>query len=418
MYMSLKSIVTGMLCCFSFFHINAQLRQQHILEEGWEFKLDKTDSVWEKVSIPHTWNAHDGTTSEYFRGMGEYRYQLYVSSAMLEKRIFLRFEAVSQVADVFVNGKNIGTHRGGFNAFCFELSHLLKKGNNLIEVKVSNSENNYIAPLAGDFTVFGGIYRPVSLLLLSEVCITPLDFASSGIYIRQKTNSEQSWLSIQTKVDNSRKNASRLTVRTTLFDAKGELIDCNSTQEAEITGNDLSFINTFHVKDPVLWDGRKSPHLYRIFVEIMKGSAVLDTLSQYVGLRYCSIDDQKGFLLNGRLYKIKGVNRHQDREDKGWAINHKDQLQDMEIIKEIGATGIRLAHYPHSDFFYSLCDKEGMLVWAEIPLVGKACSSNDFTENIKLQLTELIRQNFNHPSIFCWSLFNELSEGDVKGLVT
>lgn len=418
MYMTLKSIVIGVLCCFSFHHINAQLRQKYVLEEGWEFRLGKTGSVWEKVSIPHTWNVYDGTTSGYFRGVGEYRYQLYVSSAMLKKRIFLRFEAVSQVADVFINGKIVGTHRGGFNAFCFELSHLLKKGSNLVEVKVSNSENNDIAPLAGDFTVFGGIYRPVSLLLLPEVCITPLDFASSGIYIRQRTKLGQSRLSIQTKVDNSRKNASRLTVRTSLFNPKGELIDCNSTQETETQGNKLIFINTFDVKDPILWDGRKSPHLYRVFVEIMKGSVVLDTLSQYAGLRYCGIDAQKGFLLNDRSYKIKGVNRHQDREDKGWAINHKDQLQDMEIIKEIGATGIRLAHYPHSDFFYSLCDKEGMLVWAEIPLVGKACSSNDFTENIKLQLTELIRQNFNHLSIFCWSLFNELSEGDVKGLVT
>lgn len=417
MYKFLRSIVIGMLCCFSFHHINAQLRQQHILGEGWEFRLDKADS-WEKVSLPHTWNAHDGTTSEYFRGMGEYRYQLYASSAMLKKRVFLRFEAVSQMADVFINGKKIGTHKGGFNAFCFELSHLLKKGNNLIEVKVSNSENNYIAPLAGDFTVFGGIYRPVSLLLLPEVCITPLDFASSGIYIRQKTNSEQSRLAIQTKVDDNRKSASGLTVRTSLFNAKGELIGRDSTQEFENYGTTLSFVNTFDIKDPVLWDGRTSPHLYRVFVEIMKGSVVLDTLSQYTGLRYCSIDAQKGFLLNGRSYKIKGVNRHQDREDKGWAISYKDQLEDMKIIKEIGATGIRLAHYPHSDFFYSLCDKEGILVWAEIPLIGKAHSSDDFTENIKLQLTELIRQNFNHPSIFCWSLFNELSEGDVKGLVT
>lgn len=417
MYKFLRSIVIGMLCCFSFHHINAQLRQQHILGEGWEFRLDKADS-WEKVSLPHTWNAHDGTTSEYFRGMGEYRYQLYASSAMLKKRVFLRFEAVSQMADVFINGKKIGTHKGGFNAFCFELSHLLKKGNNLIEVKVSNSENNYIAPLAGDFTVFGGIYRPVSLLLLPEVCITPLDFASSGIYIRQKTNSEQSRLAIQTKVDDNRKSASGLTVRTSLFNAKGELIGRDSTQEFENYGTTLSFVNTFDIKDPVLWDGRTSPHLYRVFVEIMKGSVVLDTLSQYTGLRYCSIDAQKGFLLNGRSYKIKGVNRHQDREDKGWAISYKDQLEDMQIIKEIGATGIRLAHYPHSDFFYSLCDKEGILVWAEIPLIGKAHSNDDFTENIKLQLTELIRQNFNHPSIFCWSLFNELSEGDVKGLVT
>ncbi len=417
MHIPLKSILIAIACFLSFYRLNAQLRQQYTLQKDWEFRLDKGDAAWQKTSIPHTWNAHDGTTPAYYRGVGEYRYSLDVSPAMLKKRIFLRFEAVSQVAEVLVNGKNVGTHQGGFNAFCFELTPLLRKGTNLIEVKVSNEKENNIAPLAGDFTVFGGIYRPVSLLLLPKVCITPLDFASSGVYIRQQTDLEHSRLSIVTKVDKGTQATKNLTVRTSLFDGKGKLIDRRSTQHYTQEGNTANFTNLLHVDHPVLWEGRKSPHLYRVFVEILKGNAVVDTLSQYTGLRYCSIDARKGFLLNGKSYKIKGVNRHQDREDKGWAITREDQRQDMELIKEIGATGIRLAHYPHSDFFYSLCDKEGMLVWAEIPLIGKARPEAAFTENMKLQLTELIRQNFNHPSIFCWSLFNELSEGNVKGLV-
>lgn len=397
--------------------LNAQLRQSYELKKDWEFRLDKDGSEWEKVSIPHTWNAHDGTTPDYYRGTGEYRYRLEVSPSMLEKRIFLRCEAVSQVAEVSVNGKNIGMHQGGFNAFCFELTPWMKNGNNLIQIKVSNSKENNIAPLAGDFTVFGGIYRPVSLLLLPKVCITPLDFASPGVYIRQQTDARKSRLSILTKVDNGKHTLNDLTVRTTLFNAKGDLVGSTTSQDYTEQGNTLDFTNKLDINQPVLWDGRKSPHLYRVFVEIMKGNTVLDTLSQYTGLRYCNVDAHKGFLLNGKPYQIKGVNRHQDREDKGWAISREDHREDMEIIKEIGATGIRLAHYPHSDFFYSLCDREGMLVWAEIPLVGKACPDAAFAENAKLQLTELIRQNFNHPSIFCWSLFNELSEGDVKTLV-
>lgn len=418
MYIPLKSIIIAIACCLLFPHLSAQLRQQYILEKDWEFRLDKDDSVWEKVSIPHTWNAHDGTSPAYYRGVGEYRYSLDVSPAMLKKRIFLRFEAVSQVAQVVVNGKNTGTHRGGFNAFCLEITNLLRKGTNLIEVKVSNRKDENIAPLAGDFTIFGGIYRPVSLLLLPEVCITPLDFASSGVYIRQKTDAGHSELSIVTKVDGREQKAIKnLRVRTSLFDGKDELVEHCSTQEYTQEGNTASFTNRLNVNRPILWDGRQSPHLYRVFVEILKGNTIVDTLSQYIGLRYCSVNAHKGFFLNGKPYKIKGVNRHQDREDKGWAITREDQRQDMEFIKEIGATGIRLAHYPHSDFFYSLCDKEGMLVWAEIPLIGKARPEAAFTENMKLQLTELIRQNFNHPSIFCWSLFNELSEGDVKGLV-
>ena len=248
MYISLKSILIGILCFLFLPSLSAQLRQQYILDKDWEFRLDKADTAWEKVSIPHTWNAQDGTTPKYFRGVGEYRYLLYISPEMLKKRAFLRFEAVSQVAEVSVNGQNIGTHRGGFNAFCFEITDRLKKGSNLIEVKVSNSEEEYIAPLEGDFTVFGGIYRPVSLLLLPEVCITPLDFASSGIYIRQKTNSERSHLSIQTKVDSGgKKTNSKLIVRTSLFDAKDELVGRQSTQESADEENALSFINTFDV---------------------------------------------------------------------------------------------------------------------------------------------------------------------------
>ena len=292
MYLSLKSIVVAVLCCFSFCHLNAQLRQQYILEKDWEFRMASNPSTWEKVTVPHTWNAQDGVTPGYYRGVAEYRYRLDVSPAMLKKRIFLRFEAVSQVADVFLNGEHIGNHKGGFNAFCFELTHLLRKESNLIEVKVSNSEENNIAPLAGDFTIFGGIYRPVSLLLLPKVCITPLDFASSGVYIRQKTDSEHSQLSILTKVDSKQKITKGVSVRTSLFDAKGQLVGRCSAQEFTENGSTIDFINKLDIEHPVLWDGRKSPHLYRVFVEVMKGNAVVDTLSQYTGLRYCSVEWQ------------------------------------------------------------------------------------------------------------------------------
>lgn len=420
MYMQMKRMLVGLLCVFSFLQSSAQLRQQYLLKDNWEFRSGKEGDgiAWKKVAIPHCWNAKDGITADYYRGTAEYRYSLNVQPEMLKKRAYLRFEAVSQVADVFVNGTKIGTHKGSFTAFCFEITSLLKKGNNLIEVKVSNSPDNHIAPLAGDFTIFGGIYRPVSLLLLPKTGITPLDYASSGVYIRQKkVDSTQAELFIVTKVDGCRKDGETLSVRTRLFDAQGALID-NSTTERKVKKDEIAeFVNNLNVERPVLWDGCQSPHLYRVFVEVLKGNTVVDTLSQYTGLRYYTVDAEKGFFLNGKPYKIKGVNRHQDREDKGWAISNQDHNEDMELIKEIGANGIRLAHYPHSDYFYSLCDREGMLVWAEIPLVGKANADPAFTANIKLQLTELIRQNFNHPSIFCWSLFNELSEGDVKNLV-
>lgn len=420
MYIRMKRMLVGILCVFPFLQSSAQLRQQYILKDNWEFRSDKSgaDAIWEKVPVPHCWNAKDGITADYYRGTAQYRYHLNILPEMLKKRVFLRFEAVSQVADIFINGIKAGTHKGAFNAFCFEITSSLKKGDNLLEVKVSNSPDNDIAPLAGDFTVFGGIYRPVSLLLLPNTCITPLDYASSGIYIHQdQVDSKQAVLSIVTKVISSQAGKA-LSVRTSVFDAQGEAIGSTATtNKLYIKGETAKFINKLNIDRPILWDGCKSPYLYRVFVEVLKGDAVVDTLSQYTGLRYYTVDAEKGFFLNGKPYKIKGVNRHQDREGKGWAISNEDHNEDMDLIKEIGATGIRLAHYPHADYFYSLCDREGMLVWAEIPLIGKANTSSAFTENIKLQLTELIRQNFNHPSIFCWSLFNELSEGEVKNLI-
>lgn len=418
--LKVRPLALAMFCACLSVPVAGQLRQQSFLSEKWDFRLDKDgrEDVWEQVDVPHTWNAKDGTSPDYYRGDGTYRYTLSVSPAMMKKRIFLRFEAVSQKAEVKVNGQEVGEHVGGFNAFCFEITPYVHSGENLLEVAVSNRKELNIAPLEGDFTVFGGIYRPVSLLLLPKACITPLDYASSGVYVSQQVGERRADLSVVTKVDNGLKRVKELSVKTDVFDAAGKLVATATTSQATEGQARLDFTNRLTVDNPMLWDGRKSPYLYRVFVELKRGKEVLDTLSQYVGLRSFRVDAEKGFILNGKPYKIKGVNRHQDRPDKGWAISSADHREDMSLIKEIGANGIRLAHYPHSDEFYTLCDREGMLVWAEIPLVGKALDTPEFTENMKTELTELIRQNFNHPSIFCWSLCNELSKGDVKGLIS
>ena len=350
----------AMFCACLSVPVAGQLRQQSFLSEKWDFRLDRDEAedVWEQVDVPHTWNATDGTSPDYYRGDGTYRYTLSVSPAMMKKRIFLRFEAASQKAEVKLNGQEVGEHVGGFNAFCFEITPYVHAGENLLEVAVSNRKELDIAPLEGDFTVFGGIYRPVSLLLLPKACITPLDYASSGVYVSQQVGERRADLSVVTKVDNGLKRVKELSVKTDVFDAAGKLVATATTSQAT------------------------------------EGQARLDFTNRLT------------------------VNRHQDRPDKGWAISSADHREDMSLIKEIGANGIRLAHYPHSDEFYTLCDREGMLVWAEIPLVGKALDTPEFTENMKTELTELIRQNFNHPSIFCWSLCNELSKGDVKGLIS
>ena len=397
---------------------NAQMRHSYLLDGEWSFKLERPGSCWEEIRVPHTWNACDGTTPDYYRGKGHYRYQLELTKEMLDQRVFLRFEAASLWAEVKVNNQVVGTHFGGFTAFCFEITPYVCAGENQVDVVVSNAKDLPMAPLSGDFTFFGGIYRPVSLLLLPKMCITPLDHASSGVYIQQETTSALSRLTLVSKVDNRWKTLKDVSVRTSIFDKEGELVDRAMLQQSIKRDTTIDFVTELDVKSPRLWDGRKSPYMYRVFVELLKGKEVVDTLSQYVGLRYFSVDPEKGFFLNGKPYKIRGVNRHQDRMDKGWAISEADHLQDMEIIKEIGANGIRLAHYPHSNYFYSLCDKEGMLVWAEIPLIGHIEPTSEFAENVKNELIDLIRQNYNHPSIFCWSLFNELCKGEVRELVS
>ena len=401
------------------FFLSAQLREEIMLSGKWRFfKGGMESSNIEYVSIPHTWNDKDGTSSDYYRGEGCYSYSFRLGKKVGKNRVFLRFGAVSQEADVFLNGHYIGNHKGGFTAFCFEITPYIKGGKeNELTVIANNAPNSDIAPLEGDFTIFGGIYRPVSLLILPTTCITPLDYASSGVYIKQTDISARSaTIDITAKIDgNIRKDIS---FRTSVYDPNGKAVTFADNGKIEKSGNIATVEQRIIIPNPILWNGKKAPRQYRFLCEVLRNGKVVDSLSVYTGLRYFSIDREKGFFLNGASYQIRGVNRHQDRQGKGWAIDEHDQYEDMQLLKEIGANGVRLAHYPHSDFFYTLCDREGLLVWAEIPFVGKGIESEEFGENLKLQLTELIRQNFNHPSIFCWSLFNELSKESPEGVLT
>ncbi|WP_455497752.1 glycoside hydrolase family 2 protein [Coprobacter sp.] len=403
---------------------SAQLREQFPLSGKWLFfKGDANFTAsnfpkGEHVSIPHTWNASDGTSEDYYRGKGTYRCTFDLTKNIKKKRIFIRFEAVSLEAEIFLNGQYLGNHKGAFNAFCFEITPYVKKQNNELIVKVSNALNPDVAPLSGDFTVFGGIYRPVSLLILPQTCITPLDYASSGIYIKQTDiQDHKATLDITAKIDGNISGNKKLRLRTSIFDPEGKLVSSSESENIRKAANNNAIEQQIYIENPVLWNGKVSPNQYRFFCEVLQGKKVIDTLSVHTGLRYFNVDPEKGFFLNGKSYQIRGVNRHQDRKGKGWAISETDHQEDMRLIKEIGANGIRLAHYPHSNYFYSLCDREGLLVWAEIPFIGNGTESTAFEENLKQQLIELIRQNFNHPSIFCWSLFNELVKGNPEKLV-
>lgn len=384
------------------------------LDGQWTFERADKPGQWQSITIPHTWNAQDGTTPDYYRGVATYCCRFDApAKANASDRTFVRFEGVSQDATVWLNGKRLGRHQGAFTAFCFELTHLLKAHGNELRVEVTNAPDPMIAPLEGDFTIFGGIYRPVSLLVLPATCFTPLDYASSGVYISQdKVSDSQARLTIKARVDNRQTDGAALSLRTTVIDPHGQHVTTQTQSGATVCNKFLEISQPLAIDRPMLWNGLDNPQRYHFLLELLQQGRVVDTLRVDMGLRYFTVDPDKGFFLNGRSYPLRGVNRHQDRQGMGWAITEHEHDEDMAIIQEIGANCIRLAHYPHSDYFYTLCDRAGMMVWAEIPYIGKGTRSVAFDATTMQQLTELIRQNYNHESIFCWSLFNELGGPD------
>jgi beta-galactosidase len=407
--------------------------------DGWKFiRADVNgaeavafdDSKWSQVAMPHTWNDKDTVKSgNYYRGPGWYRIKLTIPEAAKGQRLFIHFEAASLVADVYFNGVHLGQHRGGFTAFCYELTpHILKNSPNILAVRVDNSFFEDVPPLGGDFNIYGGIYRPVWLIVKNQVCITPLDYASPGIYLKQtKVTKEEAIVDVLAKVSNGLDKPVSAALMANYRDPNGFFQPTRKLLNmVEIgAGKTVSLYDQLQIANPHLWNGRKDPYLYQAKVELLCDGNVVDEIGGTLGalgLRYYSVDANKGFFLNGESYPLHGVNRHQDRPGKGWAISYADQDEDANLILEIGATCVRLAHYPHANYFYSLCDKTGLVVWTEIPLVNQVYDTPAFAENAKQQLTELIRQKYNHSSIFFWSLYNELGNSgrcdDPRPLLT
>jgi beta-galactosidase len=412
------------LACLTILPVNAAPRQDTRLDQGWAFKAgdwpgaEQTafdDASWPAVSIPHCWGWEQAQQGEaYQRGPGWYRRELSIGHPQNGKRYFLRFEAAGSVADVYLNGQSIGQHRGAFGAFCFEITtNLAASGTNVLAVRVNNAPEPDIAPLSGDFPVYGGLYRPVHLIVTDAEDFTLTDHASPGVaWLESDVNATQALLTVNTEISNGTHNKQPLTLVARLLDAEGtEVISVRQPVNLEPSVTE-PFSLQVKLGRPHLWNGRKDPYLYRAIVELHSGDALVDSVEQPLGLRSCRVEPDRGFFLNGQPYNLHGVNRHQDRPDKGWAISEADMDEDIALLKEIGATVVRCCHYQQSDYFYSQCDRAGILVWAEIPQVDKLGSDPKFAETSREQLLDLIRQNINHPAIFVWSLFNELRPGN------
>jgi beta-galactosidase len=396
------------------------------LGDGWRFlRSDASgasasafnDAAWSTVTVPHGWNNLDGQDggNNYYRGIGWYRRHHMLAAAAAGKRIYLEVDGANIVTDVWVNGMALGQHRGGFARFRFDATAAMVPGaDNVIAVRVSNAAVTDVAPLEADFTFQGGLYREVRLVVTEPVHIDMLDYASPGVYLETRNVSAASAeLRARVRVRNDDTSAQSVTAETVVVRADGTVAARLPATATVAAGATMEIAATAVIASPHLWDGTADPYLYTAHVELRAGGRLVDVLAQPLGFRSFAVDAATGFSLNGRRLDLHGVNRHQDRLGMGWAIGAREHDEDMALIKEMGANTVRLSHYQQADYFHQLCDRNGIVVWAEIPLVNRIGTAAAFTTNATQQLTELIRQSFNHPSIVFWGVGNEQRTDDT-----
>lgn len=414
--------LTLLLACLGFVSMQAEGRKVESFNSGWSFKkapaekelavnARKWDSGWSEVEIPHTWNAKDMQVqaNSFYEGAAYYKKQYFFPAELKDKRIFLRFEGVGSCSEVFVNGVLATTHKGGYSAFACEIGPLLKAGEeNEIMVKADNKSRPDVIPVNHNlFGVYGGIYRPVWLIVTEPYNISVTDCASPGVYITQKNVSKkQAEVKVKVKLDNGTLQPVPVTLQNTIYDQEGKQIATNS-QSFELTAQgEQAYESSFTIKKPTLWQGRENPYLYKVVSRLIKDGQVIDEMVQPLGLRRYEIVAGKGFYLNGEKYPMYGVTRHQDWWGLGSALKNENHDFDLATIMDVGATTVRFAHYQQSDYLYSRCDSLGLIIWAEIPFVNRVTGQE--AENCRNQLREMIRQSFNHPSIYVWGLHNEV----------
>ena len=369
-------------------------REVYRLNDDWTFYFRSENSADDarNITLPHTWNLDAlAGNSEYQRTTGNYMRRLYIPADWASKRLFLRFDGVQTVADVFVNGYHVGEHRGGFTAFTFEITGRVKFGaENRLLVVVSNTFQNDVLPTSTEQNVYGGIYRDVSLLVVNRNHIALDYLGGPGVQITPTVNGANADIEVKTWMEGD-------------GEAEFSIYDAAGAEGLTGKGRDT----TVTLEHPHLWDGVRDPYLYTCAVRLVLNGEVQDEVRQRFGVRSFSVDPKRGCFLNGRPYPLHGVSRHQDRKGLGNAITREMHDEDMQLIKELGANTIRLAHYQHAQYFYDLCDEAGMVVWAEIPYISEHMPNG--RENTISQMKELIVQNYNHACIVCWGVSNEIT---------
>ena len=365
---------------------------------------------WDFVNLPHSWNNIDGQDggNDYYRGTCLYVKELDKADLPIADQYYLEFRGANSSAEVYVNGSRLAQHDGGYSTWRVNVSEALQDGKNLITVAVDNSENDRVYPQMADFTFYGGLYRDVNLIAVNNSHFDLGYYGSQGLRVTPQ-------ITLADNEDDTGNNNASAAVEIEVFlnDTKPgqeiiySIIDAGGVVVAEYKTPADETIATLKVQSAHLWHGRQDPYLYTAEVKLVSGEAIIDNVSTRFGLRTFAIDPDQGFILNGRSYPLRGVSRHQDRWGFGNALLPEHHEEDMDLICEMGATTIRLAHYQHDQYFYDLCDERGMVVWAEIPYISKHMPNA--RDNTISQMRELVAQNYNHPSIVVWGLSNEIS---------
>lgn len=408
----------------------ADAREVYSLNGSWDYSFNGGASA--RVTVPHTWNAEDAAdgvkgkrgdaksvnSEVYRRGPAVYSRILPVAPKP-GKRYFIRGGGASIVSEVSVNGQPVGRHEGAFTAFCYEITPFLKKGANTVSVLADNTQQDHIAPQRGDFSMFGGLYRSIELIETDGVCIDPLFYASPGVFVTTKSL-DKSRAEVEVNILlNSAGKTGKVKVAVEILDMKGRTVAGKAVKAATGEKRNLEVPVTLTIADPVFWNGVRNPYLYQVKASIRTEDGQTDELVQPLGLRTVSVNPGEGFVLNGKPMQIKGVSRHQDMKGKGWALSPEDEAQDIRLIADMGADGLRTGHYPASTNVYDLCDRMGLVVWSEVPNVNLVRDTPEFRENNRLQAREMIYQHWNHPSICMWGIFNEIGhqlEASSKGV--
>ncbi|MDE5859200.1 MAG: glycoside hydrolase family 2 protein, partial [Oscillospiraceae bacterium] len=369
----------------------------------------------------------------YYRGLGGYRKTAYFSGTEYGgKSVFIEFDGANTVTELYVNGSLAGRHEGGYSAFRFDITNFIRlDSENIFAVRVNNAPTDYIAPITdqGDFTKMGGIYRDVRIIAAEPVHIDLMDFGSSGIYITPKNISEsRADTDIIVKLANDSSESITANVSVKILDNGGNISVLENQDIILFANEKVQAEFTLQINTPILWNGTENPYLYNAEITVEANGKILDGYRQKFGIRTYRIDPENGFFLNGKYLDLHGVNYHQDSFENGWAMTDEQRKRDYKMMREMGCTSVRMAHYQHDSFEYELCDRLGLAVWTEIGIVNKmSAGENDnlavsekFADNAKQQLTELIRQNYNHPSVIVWGISNELYQmtDEIFGIYT